>query len=414
MHMSDALLSVEVGVGFWLVSGAGIALSSRKVQTHQTQAMVPMMGMLGAFVFAAQMLNFSIPGTGSSGHLAGGILLSILLGGHAAFLVMASVLVVQALLFADGGLLALGANMVNLGIIPCYLVYPLLCRPLLENSSKSDKIKRLRVILATILTAQLGSLGVVLETWLSGRADLPWQPFLLVMQPIQLVMGTLEGFITVAVLRFLHHARTEWQGNFQSAQIGKAVHAGMESGIRNRKERPRLPLVAGLALLCATVLPWYASTKPDGLEFSIARLSAATGLRQSPGIVHQDLAQLQHRLALMPKYELKQPDLQAGPHQPGETPHPAGPQQPGETPHPAGPQQPGETPNAAKSPAGSRHPESRSLDIQANQNRPWGTPDAEKSLAGLLGGIVTLGLLLGVGWLSAPRRRSATADPTHE
>ena len=91
------------------------------------------MGMLGAFVFAAQMINFSIPGTGSSGHLGGALLLAILLGPHAAFVVVASVLTVQALFFADGGLLALGANLFNLGVLPCYLAYPLVYRPLAGN-----------------------------------------------------------------------------------------------------------------------------------------------------------------------------------------------------------------------------------------------------------------------------------------
>ena len=85
---------------------------------------VPLMGVLGAFIFAAQMLNFTIPATGSSGHLGGGMILAILLGPYAAFLVMASVLTVQALFFADGGLLALGCNIFNLGFFPCFIAYP--------------------------------------------------------------------------------------------------------------------------------------------------------------------------------------------------------------------------------------------------------------------------------------------------
>ena len=82
---------------------------------------VPLMGVLGAFVFAAQMVNFAIPGTGSSGHLGGGLLLAILLGPRAAFIVIASVLIVQALFFADGGLLALGCNVFNLGFFPAFV-----------------------------------------------------------------------------------------------------------------------------------------------------------------------------------------------------------------------------------------------------------------------------------------------------
>ena len=114
----------------WLAAGAAMAWPAQQLQLQPDDRRVPLMGMLGAFVFAAQMVNFSIPGTGSSGHLGGGLLLAILLGPHAALVVIASVLTVQALFFADGGLLALGANLFNLGVLPCFVVYPLVYRPL--------------------------------------------------------------------------------------------------------------------------------------------------------------------------------------------------------------------------------------------------------------------------------------------
>jgi cobalt/nickel transport system permease protein len=134
MHMADALLSPGTGVLMWLGSCATLGVAAKRVQQRADDRLVPLMGMLGAFVFAVQMVNFSIPGTGSSGHLGGGLLLAILLGPHAAFVVVASVLTVQALVFADGGLLALGANMFNLGVLPCYLAYPLVYRPLAGRS----------------------------------------------------------------------------------------------------------------------------------------------------------------------------------------------------------------------------------------------------------------------------------------
>ena len=107
MHMADALLSPTTGGVMWAVTAATTFYSARKVQSQLDSRKIPLMGVLGAFVFAAQMINFTIPGTGSSGHLVGGLLLAILLGPHAAFLTLASVLTVQALFFADGGLLAL-------------------------------------------------------------------------------------------------------------------------------------------------------------------------------------------------------------------------------------------------------------------------------------------------------------------
>jgi cobalt/nickel transport system permease protein len=131
MHMADALVSPAVGATLGAVSGALLIHSSWRLRKELDTGRVPLMGVLGAFVFAAQMINFSIPGTGSSGHLGGGLLLAILLGPQAAYLTIASVLVVQALFFADGGLLALGCNLFNLGFFPAFVAYPLLTRPLL-------------------------------------------------------------------------------------------------------------------------------------------------------------------------------------------------------------------------------------------------------------------------------------------
>src|SRR5512136_1265554 len=130
MHMADALLSPTVGGAMGAVTATAVAWCSREVRREADDRRVPLMGVLGAFLFAAQMINFSIPGTGSSGHLGGGLLLAILLGPHAAFIVIASVLTVQALFFADGGLLALGCNIFNLGFFPAFVAYPLVYRRL--------------------------------------------------------------------------------------------------------------------------------------------------------------------------------------------------------------------------------------------------------------------------------------------
>src|SRR5659263_555518 len=114
MHMADALLSPAVGGTFWAGTIGTIGYASKKLKEHLDDRKIPLMGVLGAFIFASQMINFTIPGTGSSGHLGGGMILAVLLGPHAAFLVMASVLTVQALFFADGGLLALGLSLIHI------------------------------------------------------------------------------------------------------------------------------------------------------------------------------------------------------------------------------------------------------------------------------------------------------------
>src|SRR5512138_2825349 len=134
MHMADALLSPAVGGAMWAASAGTIAYCAKKVRAELDDSKVPLMGVLGAFIFAAQMINFSIPATGSSGHLGRGLLLAILLGPCAAFLTIASVLVIQALFFADGGLLALGCNIFNMGFFPAFITYPFIYKKIACNN----------------------------------------------------------------------------------------------------------------------------------------------------------------------------------------------------------------------------------------------------------------------------------------
>ena len=189
MHMSDALLSPTVGLTMCAVSAGALAVSAARVQRSQlTRQKLPMMAVGGAFVFAAQMINFTIPGTGSSGHIGGGILLATLLGGGPALLALAAVLVVQCLFFADGGLLALGCNIFNMGVLPCLVVYPLVVRPLLCRGLTPRRLSA-AALLGAVLGLQLGAFGVVLETQLSGITALPFGTFAALMQPIHLAIG---------------------------------------------------------------------------------------------------------------------------------------------------------------------------------------------------------------------------------
>ena len=208
MHMADALISPAVGGTVW-AAAAGLTLySARKLKQEMDDRKLPLMGVLGAFVFAAQMINFTIPATGSSGHLGGGMILAILLGPYAAFLTMASVLTVQALFFADGGLLALGCNIFNLAFFPCFIAYPLIYKKLVGERPTQGRIL-LGALAAAILSLQMGALGVVLETWFSGISALPFPTFLLLMQPIHLAIGIVEGLVTATVVAFVWKARPE-------------------------------------------------------------------------------------------------------------------------------------------------------------------------------------------------------------
>ncbi len=290
MHMSDALISPAVGAAFWAVAGGWLAHCARRLRNALRESLAPRMGVLGAFVFAAQMINFAIPGTGSSGHLGGGLLLAILLGPHAAFLAIASVLAVQALFFADGGLLALGCNLFNLGFFPAFVAYPLLYRPLAGGAPAGSSRAWFAAVAAGVVGLQLGALGVVVETRASGLAALPFDTFLMLMLPVHLAIGLGEGAATAAVVAYVARRRP----------------AALAEGAPPRAARPRLdPVAAGLvaATLCiGGVASWFASARPDGLEWSVARITGQAEPAAPEGGLHQRIAGIQERTALMPGY----------------------------------------------------------------------------------------------------------------
>lgn len=294
MHMADALLTPAVGIALWAASGVTLAWCARKVGTSVRDDLVPLMGVLGAFVFAAQMINFAIPGTGSSGHIGGALLLSILLGPHAALVVMASVLTVQALFFADGGLLALGANIFNLGVFPCFVGYALIYRPLLRRGGAAPSARRVGAItlLAAVIGLQFGALGVVLETRLSGISSLPLDTFVLLMQPIHLAIGLIEGLATAALILFVRQARPDLL--LDRAAAHKAV--GNQVWMPTRL----LALLAVIALLGGVL---FASTQPDGLEWAVRRITGRTELAQPESALHARLAQWQEKLTVLPDYQ---------------------------------------------------------------------------------------------------------------
>lgn len=286
MHMSDALLSPAVGGTLWAVAAGLLAVSARRVDRDPDSRRVPLMGVMGAFVFAAQMVNFSIPGTGSSGHLGGGLLLAALLGPSAGFVVLASVLTVQALFFADGGLLALGANILNLGVPSCFVAYPLLFRPLAGRLRPGGQLVAAS-LLAGMASLALGALAVVLETTASRISTLPARPFLALMVPVHLAIGVVEGLATAAVLCVLWRARPELAS----------------PGAPARRLRPVLLGLGAAALLAGGACSWLASTDPDGLEWSVAR-TAGAALRQPADGVRALLGRVQAAIALFPDHGL--------------------------------------------------------------------------------------------------------------
>ena len=246
--------------------------------------------MVGAFIFAAQMINFTIPGTGSSGHLGGGMILAILLGPYAGFLTMASVLIVQSLFFADGGLMALGCNIFNLGFFPCFVAYPFIFKNVV-GATLSEKRLFGAAIICAIVGLQLGAFSVVLQTLFSGVTELPFDTFVLLMQPIHLAIGIVEGLATSAVVFFVWKARPE---------IINAVSASTALG--NPSIRNVLIGFLTAAVLIGGVLSWFASSNPDGLEWSISKTSGTDELNTSRKGVPSALAEAQKKTAVLPDY----------------------------------------------------------------------------------------------------------------
>lgn len=297
MHMADPLLSPAVGTAFWAGTLGAIAYTARKLKEKIDEKMIPLMGVFGAFVFTAQMINFTIPGTGSSGHLGGGMILAVTLGPYAAFLVMASVLTVQALFFADGGLLALGCNIWNLGIYPCFIAYPLLFKPLVHSGATPGRIA-IASMISAVVGLQLGAFSVVIQTLLSGRSELPFRTFVLLMQPVHLAIGLVEGFVTAGVINFVRSARPEILESTLSARP-------LSAAISLRKVFIGLLAVA---VLTGGVLSWFASTSPDGLEWSVEKMSGKPELPPAEHGIARILKSVQERTAFLPDYRFKKPE----------------------------------------------------------------------------------------------------------
>lgn len=300
MHMADALISPAVGGTMWAATAGIAAYSIKKLQSEIDEKKIALMGVLGAFVFAAQMINFTIPGTGSSGHLGGGMLLAILLGPFAGFLTMASVLIIQALFFADGGFLATGCNIFNLGFFTCMLAYPLIYKPIISKGYTPRRIF-MAGMLSAIIGLQLGAFGVVLQTLASGISELPFGTFVALMQPIHLGIGIVEGLVVTAIVSFVWKERPEI--------IEKASMGATMGSLSIKKVLTGLTIAA---MLAGGIFSWFASANPDGLEWSMFKTSGVEEL-EAPDGIHKTLAAIQEKTAFLPDYGFKTSEAESEP-----------------------------------------------------------------------------------------------------
>jgi cobalt/nickel transport system permease protein len=243
LHIPDGFLDLPISLLCWAATVLLLGLAARRVQAELDERQVPLMGVMAAFIFAAQMINFPVAG-GTSGHLLGGVLAAITLGPWAAMLVMASVVGVQALLFQDGGLVVMGANILNMGLLTALIGYGLY-RPALGLPLGA----RLAVAgVAAWLAVMAGALATALELWLSGTARL--DVVVPAMLAVHALIGLGEAAITVAALAFIQRTRPD----LVDARVSQA--------------RGGVGWVFGglLASVAVVLLAPLASADPDGLE----------------------------------------------------------------------------------------------------------------------------------------------------
>jgi len=257
MHMANELLSVPVAAGTLGIAAAGLGFICRKARTIVTSDKLALMGILGAFIFAAQMVTFQLPAMpGTSGHMVGAVLLAIILGPNLGAIVISSVVIIQCLIFQDGGLLALGCNIINMALVPSYLGY------FIYKSITNARSTPLRIYigaaLASVISIEAGASLVPIEAALSGVLVVPFSTFLITMLGVHLLIGTIEGIITVAVLSYLQQVRPD-------------ILAEIIPGKIRLTKKTVLATFLIFAVIIAGGLSLLASDLPDGLEWAYAQ-----------------------------------------------------------------------------------------------------------------------------------------------
>ncbi len=243
MHIPNDYLSISVSLVCWVITILILRVAIFRTNRSLGERQVPLMGVMAAFIFAAQMINFPVLG-GTSGHLLGGVLAAILLGPWAGMLVMTAVIAVQGLLFQDGGLIVMGANILNMGLLTPAIGYGLYRA--VVGASRTVKLAVIGA--AAWLSVMAGALFVALQIWLSGTAEL-WiiAPAMLF---VHAFIGLGESLITVAAVTFIMRTRPDLLGEgSESAQGGRGwILAGF------------------LIALTVVLISPFASANPDGLE----------------------------------------------------------------------------------------------------------------------------------------------------
>jgi len=207
VHIPDGFINGVTSAGFGVAAAGGVGVAVRKTGRYLSERQVPLAGLAAAFVFAAQMFNFPVL-SGMSGHLLGGVLAAVLVGPWAGFVVLAVVLVVQAVFFADGGLTALGLNIVNMGLVGAIGGYALY-RLILHLLPKRRQSVALAAGVAGFVSVPLAAMGFVAQFALGGTADVSLGAVLVAMLGTHLLIGIGEGVLTSLVVGAVMTSRSD-------------------------------------------------------------------------------------------------------------------------------------------------------------------------------------------------------------
>jgi len=260
MHIPDGFLSLIVSIICWAASAAIIGLAISKTNKALGEKQIPLMGVMAAFIFAAQMINFPVAG-GTSGHLLGGAMAAIMLGPWAGMLVMTAVIAVQGLLFQDGGLVVMGANILNMGLVTAAVGYGLY-----RSAATQPKNVKLGVAgVAAWLSVMTGALLTSVELWLSGTSHL--QVVIPAMLGVHALIGLGEALITVSALAFIMRSRPDLLG--EDSESAKGSRGWIWAG--------------GLITLAVILFSPLASTDPDGLNRVAMDLGFMTNAQSGTG-----------------------------------------------------------------------------------------------------------------------------------
>lgn len=259
MHIPDGFLTLTVSIICWIITIITLSFAVSKTNKLLGEKQIPLMGVMAAFIFAAQMINFPVAG-GTSGHLLGGVLAAVVLGPWAGMLVMTAVIALQAILFQDGGLLVMGANILNMGLITAAVGYGLYRS--VSGSSKPVKLTGIGV--AAWLSVMTGALFTSLQLWLSGTSQL--SVVIPAMLGVHALIGLGEALITVSAVAFILQTRPDLLGE------GSESASGSRGWI----------FVGGIIALLVVFISPLASAYPDGLERVAENVGFLSTAQSSP------------------------------------------------------------------------------------------------------------------------------------